>query len=545
MPNTIKVKTRTADATAPTAGQLAVGELAWNAFAGVLYGKKQDGTVVSVGGGDVSTSGSYANPSWITSLAASKLTGTVAVANGGTGASDAATARTNLGLGTIATQNANSVTITGGTFTGSSVAVEANATAILSAWSATNTAATTAELRLFRSRTSITSPSSHLSGDALGRIYFFGDYNGAGTLHGEIVVTATENSGVSARGAEMSFWTVANGATALTRSLTLTSTGINNTPIGATTRSTGAFTTLTLTNALSAANGGTGLTALSANVVSLLGAADYAAMRTQLSLVVGTNVQAYDAELAAIAGLTSAADRLPYFTGSGTAALATFTGAARNLLDDADATAMRTTLGLGSIATQASSSVTVTGGTINSTSIGATTASTGRFTTLETTDNAAFGVSAPTWIVTGFTSIEARGSTSAGLVGVSTAAADADLVQLGQFYWADRNSTSGLVAVARLVANLQGSTANNRGSRIAISTKKNNGSLTDAIIVDNLQNVGIGSAPDFGSGALVLAIGNATIVPTTNPTGGGVLYVEAGALKYRGSSGTVTTIANA
>jgi hypothetical protein len=35
-----------------------------------------------------------------------------------------------------------------------------------------------------------------------------------------------------------------------------------------------------------------------------------------------------------------------------------------------------------------------------------------------------------------------------------------------------------------------------------------------------------------------------TVVPNT-PTGGGVFYVEAGALKYKGSSGTVTTIANA
>jgi hypothetical protein len=49
---------------------------------------------------------------------AGNVSGVVAVANGGTGASTASGARTNLGLGTISTQNANSVVITGGSITG-------------------------------------------------------------------------------------------------------------------------------------------------------------------------------------------------------------------------------------------------------------------------------------------------------------------------------------------------------------------------------------------------------------------------------------------
>jgi hypothetical protein len=49
---------------------------------------------------------------------ATNVDGTVAINNGGTGATTAANARTNLGLGTMATQASNSVSITGGSIAG-------------------------------------------------------------------------------------------------------------------------------------------------------------------------------------------------------------------------------------------------------------------------------------------------------------------------------------------------------------------------------------------------------------------------------------------
>lgn len=61
---------------------------------------------------------------------------------------------------------------------------------------------------------------------------------------------------------------------------------------------------------------------------------------------IATYVLGSDLEISALSSLISASDKVPYFTGSGAAAVADFTAAGRALVDDANAEAQRTTLGL-------------------------------------------------------------------------------------------------------------------------------------------------------------------------------------------------------
>jgi hypothetical protein len=76
------------------------------------------------------------------------------------------------------------------------------------------------------------------------------------------------------------------------------------------------------------------------------GATSASAARTALGLAIGTNVQAYDAGLASIAGLTTAADRMIYTTASDVYATTALTPFARTLLDDTTAGSVLTTLGV-------------------------------------------------------------------------------------------------------------------------------------------------------------------------------------------------------
>lgn len=71
----------------------------------------------------------------------------------------------------------------------------------------------------------------------------------------------------------------------------------------------------------------------------------------------------------------------------------------------------------------------------------------------------------------------------------------------------------------------------------------NSGSMVARAVAFFTSSLQVGaSSADLGGGAGVISIKDATTVPTTNPTGGGILYMQANQLKLRDSAGTVTPL---
>jgi hypothetical protein len=149
------------------------------------------------------------------------------------GAQDASEVLIALGLGTLSSQDADAVAITGGTI---------NSTAI---------GATTPAAGAFTQLRASAAPT--VDNDVVNKHYL--------DLHFEALsgMSTMDPANVVFTGGEAS-------------DITITGSTINGTPIGASSRATGAFTTLSLTNALSVLNGGTGTTAFGSKYLTFVAA---------------------------------------------------------------------------------------------------------------------------------------------------------------------------------------------------------------------------------------------------------------------------------
>jgi hypothetical protein len=99
-------------------------------------------------------------------------------------------------------------------------------------------------------------------------------------------------------------------------------------------------------------------------------------------------------------------------------------------------------------------------------------------------------------------------------------------------------------------------TIRQRESTVAVQSDKfqingrnaTNSGFETVLVIQRLAaggNIGFRTSSQFGGARGVVAIANAAVAPSVNPLDGGILYVENGALKYRGSEGTITVIAPA
>jgi hypothetical protein len=175
-----------------------------------------------------------------------------------------------------------------------------------------------------------------------------GTYTSSGTTLARTTILASSNSGSAqsfAAGTKDVFCTYPSG-----KSVYADASGVVNISSVAITGGTVSGIT-----DLAIADGGTGSGTASA-------------ARTALGVAIGSDVQAYDADLAAIAGLSSADSNF-------------VVGSASGWVAESGAT-VRTSLGLGSMATQANGSVDIDGGAIDGTVIGGATPAAGTFTAI-------------------------------------------------------------------------------------------------------------------------------------------------------------------
>jgi len=182
----------------------------------------------------------------------------------------------------------------------------------------------------------------------------------------------------------------------------ITGGSIDNTPIGQSIPAAGSFTTLTATTPLGVASGGSGISTLPGNGKLLIGnGTGY----TLANLTAGSGISITNASgsitiaqtnspgtvtsVAASGGSTGLTFSGSPITTSGTLTLGGTLAIGSGGTNSTTASGARTNLGLDTMATQASTNVSITGGAIDGTVIGNTTPTTAKFTTVTATGVAA------------------------------------------------------------------------------------------------------------------------------------------------------------
>ena len=400
-----------------------------------------------------------------------------------------------------------------------------------------------------------------------------------GTVNGDCGFVCTANAG-GTLGTTALPWSQFSGAGTFTAGTGLTLTG----------------SVFSLTSPVAVANGGTGLTSLGTGVATFLGTPSSANLAAAVSdetgsgaLVFATsptlvtpNLGAASATSIAASGTVTGSNLSGTNTGdqttiTGNAGSATILQTARNIngvsfngsADITVAAAAGTLTGatlasgvtassltsLGTIGSLVATTADINGGTIDGTTVGATTPSTGAFTTLSSTTGATFATSSGN-VGIGTTNIfkpltVQAGNSGSGAINqgiVINSSADFGVGQGLSFsalvFSRNRTSDTGALQPSCQIFGGNAIESTSQGGILGFSTQNSGGTMTERARIDSAGNVGIGVTAFGTSAATVLGIANGT-APSSSPAGMGQLYVESGALKYRGSSGTVTTIANA